>query len=195
MLCCSCFTPYTIDFQIFFTSATPGTQSDTFYRSLPGPLPHICLQRLQGQSEDFTLTTTLAERMAKEKAFSSNYKTARHRLRHTLYSALKTIWWSTHIEDTQRQTLRISSPLPIEPVHVNLRPQPTSALSTEPRPEELICPAYDRPNPRLSTGVSLYRHATNDSDTSMIHLGVPAHMSGDKRWTMPAYGPRMEGWI
>jgi hypothetical protein len=61
-------------------------------------------------------------------------------------------------------------------------------LKTQPVPENLTHPAYET-NPRLSNALDMngLRYHDRKPDEEPMYLGVPAHLTGDKRWSAPEY--------
>jgi hypothetical protein len=58
----------------------------------------------------------------------------------------------------------------------------------QPVPENLTHPAYET-NTRLSNAPNMHglRYHDHKADEEPMYLGVPAHLTGDKRWNAPEY--------
>ena len=61
-----------------------------------------------------------------------------------------------------------------------------TAMPREPGPEDMTHPAYEAANPRLSNPIHMTAATYEDKrDDAPMYLGVPTHMSGEKRWSVP----------
>jgi hypothetical protein len=63
--------------------------------------------------------------------------------------------------------------------------EPSKAQST---PENLTHPAYET-NSRLSNALDMndFRYCDQKAEEGPMYLGVPTHLTGDKRWSAPEY--------